>query len=140
VIDVQEAAERWARTWERAWPAKDAEAIAALYAEGASYRSHALRDPHPGGALAYTRREFGVEDEIRCRFGRPIAAAGRAAVEWWASWIEDGEAITLAGTTVLRFDGDGRVTDHVDYWLQAPGRAEPYPDWGGGENALGADV
>ena len=92
---------------------------------------HADRVEAPGGALAYTRREFGLEDEIRCRFGRPIAADGRAAVEWWASWIEDGKEITLAGATVLRFDADGRVTDHVDYWLQADGRPEPYPGWGG---------
>ena len=131
MIGAQEAAERWARTWERAWPAKDAESIAALYADDASYRSHAMRDPEPGGALSYARREFGLEEEIRCRFGVPIAAQGRAAVEWWASWVEDGKEITLAGTTVLRFDADGRVTDQVDYWLQADGRREPYLGWGG---------
>ena len=130
-MDTLQAAERWARTWERAWPAKDAESIARLYADGASYRAHAFRDPEPGGALAYTRREFGVEEEIRCRFGRPIVAAGRAAVEWWASWIEDGNPITLAGTTVLRFDAAGRVVDHVDYWLQSDGRREPFAGWGG---------
>jgi hypothetical protein len=52
LVNVQEAAERWARTWERAWPTKDADAIAALYADGAAYRAHAFRDPEPGGARA----------------------------------------------------------------------------------------
>ncbi len=28
------------------------------------------------------------------------------------------QAITLAGTTVLRFDSAGLVVDHVDYWMQ----------------------
>jgi hypothetical protein len=131
-VNVQEAAERWARTWERAWPAKDSEAIAALYADGAAYRAHAFRDPEPGGARAYTTREFGLEHEIACRFGRPIAAGDRAAVEWWASYVEDGETITLAGATVLRFDAEGQVVDHVDYWLQRDGRSEPFAGWGGG--------
>ncbi len=42
----------------------------------------------------------------------------RAAVEWSASFVEADQAVTLAGTTVLRFDPDGLVVDHVDYWMQ----------------------
>jgi hypothetical protein len=130
-METSDAARRWATTWERAWPAKDADAIAALYADGATYRAHPFRDPEAGGALAYTQREFGLEDEIECRFGEPIAAGGRAAVEWWASWVEDGQTVTLAGATALRFDADGRVVDHRDYWLQSQGRHPPFPGWGG---------
>jgi len=73
-MDVTEAARRWAETWERAWPAKDAEAIAALYDDGAIYRSHPIRQPEPGGALGYLRRQFDTENSIECRFGTPIAA------------------------------------------------------------------
>jgi hypothetical protein len=129
-MDVEEAAQRWAATWERAWPARDADAIASLYAEGATYRSHPMRAPEPGSALGYTSREFALEDRIECRFGSPIAAGDRAAVEWWASWVEDGREVTLAGTTVLRFGGDGRVVEHVDYWTERDGRVEPYATWG----------
>jgi len=131
VVDVGEAALRWARTWERAWPAKDAEAIAGLYSEGAIYRSHPMRDPEEGAALGYTRRQFDLEDSIECRFGSPIAAGDRAAVEWWASWVEGGQELTLAGTTVLRFHPDGRVVEHVDYWVEREGRLSPFPGWGG---------
>ena len=130
VMDVQEAARRWAQTWERAWPAKDADAIAALYADGAVYRSHPMRDPEPGSALGYTGRQFTLEDSIECRFGTPIAAGDRAAVEWWASWVEDERELTLAGATVLRFDGDGKVLEHVDYWVERDGRLAPFPGWG----------
>ncbi len=129
-VDVEEAARRWARTWERAWPAKDAEAIAELYADGAIYRSHAMRDPEPGSALGYTRSQFALEDSIECRFGAPLTSGDRAAVEWWASWIEDGQDVTLAGTTVLRFDAEGRVVEHVDYWVEREGRLPPFPGWG----------
>ena len=129
-MDVQEAARRWARTWERAWPAKDAEAIAALYAEETIYRSHPMRDPEPGVALGYTRRQFALEDSIECRFGTPITSGDRAAVEWWAAWVENEKELTLAGATVLRFDADGRVVEHVDYWVEGDGRLPPFTGWG----------
>jgi hypothetical protein len=130
-VDVLEAARRWAQTWERAWPAMDTEAIAALYADGAIYRSHPMRDPEPGSALGYVRRQFALEEAVECRFGTPITAGDRAAVEWWASWIEEGREMTLAGATVLRFDGDGRVVEHVDYWVQRDGRLAPFTGWRG---------
>jgi nuclear transport factor 2 (NTF2) superfamily protein len=123
------AAARWAETWQRAWPARDAEAIELLYAPNASYRSSALADPEPGGVTAYLARQFAAEQDVRCRFGQPVADRVRAAVEWWASWVEDAQTVTLAGVTLLRFDIAGRVVDHVDYWLSTGGRREPYPGW-----------
>jgi len=105
--------------------------IAALYRSDATYRSSALRDPEPGGALTYLRRQFAVEEDVQCQFANPIVGGARAAVEWWASWVEGGETVTIAGTTVLRFAPDGLVEDHVDYWVQAEGRHAPYRGWGG---------
>jgi catechol 2,3-dioxygenase-like lactoylglutathione lyase family enzyme len=134
-MDTRTAAERWARTWEHAWPAKRTEDIDALYADDATYRSHPLRDPEPGGAHGYLSRELPSESDIECRFGEPIAADGRAAVEWWASWEEAFETVTLAGTTVLRFDSDGQVVEHVDYWVQGEGRPAPFDAWGRGGSA-----
>jgi hypothetical protein len=54
----------------------------------------------------------------------------RAAVEWWASWVEDGAELTLAGATVLRFDDEGRVVEHLDYWVETQGRLLPFAGWG----------
>ena len=128
-METRVAAARWAETWQRAWPAGDAAAIALLYAPHASYRSSPLADPEPGGVTAYLARQFAVEQDVRCRFGQPVAEGVRAAVEWWASWVEDAQTVTLAGVTLLRFDVDDRVVDHVDYWLSIAGRREPYPGW-----------
>ena len=132
LVDVLLAARRWAETWQRAWPDKEFQPIAALYAEGASYRSSPFHQPEVGGALAYVERQFAVEEAVECQFAEPIAAGDRAAIEWWASFVEAGQALTLAGTTVLRFNADGQVVDHVDYWMQSQGRAAPYPNWGQG--------
>jgi hypothetical protein len=128
-MDVESAAKTWASTWERAWPERDAAAIARLYADEVSYRSHPLRDPHPGGALAYTQSAFADEDEVSCWFGVPIVSGQRAAVEWWATLLEGGRPVTLIGTTVLQFGPDGKVIEHRDYWLMEEGHRFPYAGW-----------
>jgi ketosteroid isomerase-like protein len=130
-VDTRAATHRWAEVWRRAWPAKDLEAIAALYAEDAVYRALAFREPDrgPDGVRRYLKENFDVESDIECWFGEPIVAGERAAVEWWGSWLEDGRPLTLAGVTVLRFDADGRIVDHRDYWNEHGGRTAPYGGW-----------
>jgi hypothetical protein len=130
-VDTEAAARRWAEVWRRAWPARDADAIVALYADPVAYRALAFREPDLGlaGVRGYLDRNFALEEQIECWFGEPIAFGERAAVEWWASWVEEGTPLTLAGVTVLRFDKDGKVVDHRDYWNEVKRREPPYPDW-----------
>jgi ketosteroid isomerase-like protein len=130
-MDAKEAAQRWKETWERAWPARDVEAIASLYADQALYRALVFREPDRGiaGVRRYLEENFAVEEEIECWFGEPIAAGDRAAVEWWATWIEEGRRLTLAGATLLRFDADGQVVDHRDYWNEVERREPPFEGW-----------
>lgn len=133
MTDVGEAAARWAETWRRAWPAKDVEAIAALYADDAVYRALAFREPDRGfgGVRRYLSENFAVEEEVECWFGEPVVDGDRAAVEWWATWLESGTRLTMAGTTVLRFGDDGLVVDHRDYWNEVDRREPPYRGWSG---------
>ncbi|HKG09637.1 MAG TPA: nuclear transport factor 2 family protein [Gaiellaceae bacterium] len=130
-MDTEAAARRWRDTWQRAWPERDADAIVALYADSVPYRALAFREPDRGlaGVRGYLEREFGVEEDVECRFGEPVVSGDRAAVEWWASWVEDGTPLTLAGSTFLRFGADGRVIDHRDYWNQVERREPPYDGW-----------
>ena len=130
-MDVEAAARRWTETWRRGWPERDVDAIASLYANDTVYRALAFREPDRGtsGTRRYLEANFAVEQEIECWFGEPIAAGSRAAVEWWGTWVEKGERHTLAGTSVLRFDPDGRVVDHRDYWNEVDRREPPYDDW-----------
>jgi hypothetical protein len=128
-VGTAELAERWRSTWERAWAAKDGAAIAALYADGAVYRSSPFREPERS-ARDYVDRVFGEEEAVECRFGEALVTGRRAAVEWWATYREGGEEVTLTGVTVLRFGDDGLVTQHTDYWAQAEGRVSPFAGWG----------
>ena len=127
-MDPRDAALRWKRTWETAWPHKDVESIAVLYAPDARYRALAFREPDVGvqGVREYLRRNFDVEEGVECWFGEPIVDGDVVAVEWWGTWLESGERVTLAGVSVLRFDADGLVTGHRDYWNQEAERVVPY--------------
>ena len=35
----------------------------------------------------------------------------------------------MAGVTILRFDSDGMVVDHRDYWNQLDRREPPFDGW-----------
>jgi hypothetical protein len=123
---------RWAEGYERAWRAADPGAAAALYAPAAHYRSEPFRDPHlgRGGVLAYTRGAYAAEADQDPRFGTPFASAGGAAVEWWATTLEEGRPSTLVGTSVLTFTPDGLVATARDYRFLEPGHHQPPAGWG----------
>jgi uncharacterized protein (TIGR02246 family) len=132
-VDAESAARAWVDAWRRAWPAKDPEPLAAVYAEDAVFRSHPFRDPHTGreGVLDYARWAFADQDAFGgCRFSEPMVAGDRATVEYWAILVEKGEEVTIAGVALLRFAADGRVRAQRDYWSLEAGRREPPEGWG----------
>jgi limonene-1,2-epoxide hydrolase len=130
--DPRDHARRWAEGYERAWRAADPGAAAALYAPAAHYRSEPFRDPHLGrdGVLAYTRGAYAAEAGQDPRFGTPFASAAGAAVEWWATTLEEGRPSTLVGISVLTFTPEGLVATARDYWFLEPGHHRPSDGWG----------
>jgi hypothetical protein len=126
-LTTAEAAQRWADVWSRAWPAADIAAVTALYAPNARYISDPFRAsvaPHE-----YVSWVFEAQRTAECRFGAPIVAGDRAAVDWWGV-IEgnDGLVETVAGTSLLRFSPDGLVVEQRDAWAAALGRTAS-PHW-----------
>ena len=113
--------------WSRAWPARDADAVAALYADDAIFVSHPLREPQPPGD--YATWAFAEQADVEFRYGEPVVDGDRAAVEYWAVITStSGDDETLAGVSLLRFDEDGRVVEHRDVWASEPG-AQSLPRW-----------
>ena len=113
-MNTREAAQRWADVWERGWPEQDADAIGALYAEGASWQQHPFREPEPG----YLARVFDEEESAQCHFGAPIVDGDRAAVSWRAqTTLVDGGTEDLVGVSLLRFDREGAVVEQLDIWV-----------------------
>jgi SnoaL-like domain len=120
-VDVAAAAKVWVAGWTQGWEAGDAEMIAALYAPGAVYTSHPFREPEKS-ARDYALRAFADEELVECRYGEPVVAGDRAAIEYWAILSADGDEETLAGIALLRFDESGLVVEQRDYWSMQPGR------------------
>ena len=121
-MEMADAARRWAAEWQRAWEEHDVDRVAALYAEGASFRSAPFRDVQD--PRAYAEWAFADEDSAEPHFGEPIISGDRATVEWWAVSTSEAKEETLAGVSLLRFDEDGLVVDQRDYWDAADGRRE----------------
>lgn len=126
-MDARDAARRWAETWRTAWEALDPERIVALYAPDATFSTEPFREPHRGteGVRAYVERVFGEEESPRVWTSEPIVDGDRASISWWAALREDREEVTLAGTSVLRFDADGLVVAQWDAWNSASQRRDP---------------
>ena len=113
-METREAAQRWADVWEQGWREHDAQAISALYADGAYWQQHPFREPEPG----YIARVFDEEESARCEFGTPIVEGDRAAVSWSAQTkLTSGEAEDLVGVSLLQFDADGLVVQQRDIWV-----------------------
>jgi hypothetical protein len=114
-------------TWSSAWPTGDVEIVAALYSDDAVFYSHPFRSRQiPREYVAWA---FAEQVGAECRFGDPVVVGGRGAVDWWAAITRaNGSVVTIAGTSLLRFGGDGLVVEQRDAWAAAPGRHD-LPDW-----------
>ena len=128
MTETAAAARHWAEEWARGWREHDSARIAALYAEGAVFRSAPFRDPDD--PRRYSEWAFADEDAVECRFGEPVVLGERAVVEYWAVIKSGGREQTLAGIALLRFGGDGFVVEQRDYWHMQDGRREPFDEWG----------
>jgi ketosteroid isomerase-like protein len=127
-MDAREAARRWAEAWRHGWESLDVERVMARYAPDAVHFTEPFREPSDdaGDVRAYVERVFGEEEDPRVWIGEPIVDGDRAAIPWWASLREAGIDLTLAGTSVVRFDADGLVLEQWDSWNQAPERRDPH--------------
>ena len=127
-MGTREAALLWAEAWKHGWEALDPEPIMARYAQRAVHFTEPFREPsHDAGDVrAYVERVLGEEEDPRVWIGEPIVDGDRAAIPWWASLREEGADVTLAGTSVMRFDADGLVVEQWDAWNELGERREPH--------------
>lgn len=119
------AARAWVDAWTEGWANHQADVIAERYATNCVFLSHPFRVPARGrtGAATWIREAFADEQTAQFAFGVPLVSGDtRAAVEYRAVITgTDGAQRTLAGTTILRFDMEGLVVEHRDYWAMADG-------------------
>ena len=131
-MDASAAARRWRETWQRAWPKGDVDAVSDLYHPDVRYAVDPFRELIRGAVelRRYFVEVFGEETELTAWFGEPIVEGARASIEWWATLLEDGVATSIVGTSSLRFDAAGLVTEQRDTWNQTAGHTPPPVGWG----------
>jgi ketosteroid isomerase-like protein len=127
-VETGAAARRWIEGWAVAWPAADVDAVAALYAEDAVFRSQPFRERQ--SPRAYAAWAFSEQDEAECWFGEPVIAGDRAVIEYWGIVSYQGRDETIAGVAMIRFRPDGLVAEQHDYWNAQEGRVQPPEGWG----------
>ena len=123
---------RWIRNYTKAWLKKDAKAIASLFTEDATYRSHPFRPVTHGkkSILDYTLGALDVGQVYEVRFGKPVVEGSRAAVEYWTTMKEKVEDVTLAGCVMLHFAKNGLCRELHDYWVLQTGKVQAPANWG----------
>jgi nuclear transport factor 2 (NTF2) superfamily protein len=124
-MKTTDAAAAWVAAWSDGWARHDPSAVAARYALDCVFRSMPFRATGRGRQAAYdfAAQAFTEERTARFAFGAPVVAPnGRAAVEYRAVITAvDGNVSTIAGVSMLRFDDDGLVSEHLDTWTEADG-------------------
>lgn len=124
--------EEWIAEYGRCWEEADSDGVVALFTEDAVYRVSPFLEPNLGhaGIRGYWARVTATQAGVRVRFGDPIAANSKVAVEWWTTMTVDGEEVTLPGCLLLRLAPDGRCEELREYWFFESGLAEPPDGWG----------
>lgn len=124
--------EAWIEEYFRCWREKDADAVARLFTQDAVYRSSPFRQPLRGSEAirSYWNRATASQVGFRIRIGDLVFEQNRAAVEWWATWTEEGAPVTLPGCLVLRFEQSGRCEELREYWHTDSSARDPPEGWG----------
>ena len=127
-MNARDAVARWIDVYTAAWRSGELSRLEEIFAPDARTRSAPFRPSE--SALQYHRRVLMTDRARDARFGLPLVDGDRAAVEYWASFTDNGEEVTIAGFVILWFGPDGRCLDSRDYWQLEKGRHEPATNWG----------
>jgi ketosteroid isomerase-like protein len=112
--------DRWLGGYVDAWRSNDRDAIGELFAEDATYRYHPYDEPVTGRA-AIVESWFEDPDEpgsFEASY-RAYAVDGDRAVAVGTSSYARGDVYDNVFT--LRFDGDGRCAELVEWFMKRPG-------------------
>jgi ketosteroid isomerase-like protein len=124
-VTDRDAVSAWLARYVEAWTSYDREQIRELFAEDATYRFHPFDEPIRG-CEAIVEAWFDEPDEARTFEAsyQPVAVDGDTAVAVGTSSYKDspeGEVMRVYDNCfVIRFDGEGRCVDFVEWYVKRP--------------------
>ncbi len=112
----------WLRRYFEAWVSNDRDAVGKLFAEDAVYHVNPFSGPRMTGRAEIVdvwTSEPEAQRDIRWTY-EPLAVEGdRGIAHWQVSFAPEGATdrrTELDGILVVTFDGDGRCTDHREWY------------------------
>jgi ketosteroid isomerase-like protein len=109
----------WLDAYVEAWRSYDAEAIGALFAQDATYAYHPYDEPLRGrDAIAASWLDNQDAPGSWEATYRPLMFDGDRAIATGETRYGDGNV--YSNLFVLRFDGDGRCSEFVEYYVHHP--------------------
>jgi uncharacterized protein (TIGR02246 family) len=117
----REALQTWLENYGRAWEGRDADAVAQLFAENATYQERPFTAPFRGrAAIREYWQQAVVRYQERIRFGFEIVAfvEDLAVARWWASFtrLSSGKRVNLDGIFLLRFAAGNLCRELREWW------------------------
>jgi steroid Delta-isomerase len=131
----QSPALRLARFYETLTPAALDE-LDQLYTPDARFKDPFNEVAGTGAIRRIFEHMFATTEAPRFEVTDRIEQGGQAMLGWTFHFALRGRALTVRGVTHLRFDADGRVRLHRDYWDAAEELYEKLPVVGGLMRAL----
>jgi ketosteroid isomerase-like protein len=127
-VIAEENLKTWLEAYGRAWENRDAESVAALFAENATYQETPFSEPLRGrAAVREYWRKVVVGGQEQIQFGFEILAihGNLAFARWWSSFtrISAGKRVRLDGIFVLNFDDHNLCRDLREWWMRQEGIA-----------------
>lgn len=115
-----EGVQAWLDAYVDAWRTYDREAIADLFSADASYAYHPYDDEPLRGREAIVASWLEERDEPGSWEAsyRPLLIDGDRAVTTGETRYSDGR--TFSNLYALRFDGDGRCAEFVEWYMEQP--------------------
>lgn len=128
----ERAVRGWLEGYRRAWVRRDAKAVIALFTPDAVYQEQPFQPAYVGrdAIRDYWATVTATQSDIQLRYGKPVIAGNKAAVEWWVNMRNGGAEVTLCGEFMLTFTRGGLCSSLREYWFFGEGRLSPPPGWG----------
>lgn len=120
---TREDLDSWLSDYARAWETRDAELVATLFTEDATYQETPFVEPLRGGAAirAYWERAV-VHHQEQVRFGYGVLSldGATAIAHWHASFVRvtTKSAVKLDGVFLLTFDDQRRCHTLREWWVK----------------------
>jgi len=126
-FDAGERIERFVQLFNQFSSQHVGEAVRELYAEGAYFNDGFVELSGQEAIVAYLEESAGLATEVSVEMEDRVISQGEVYVRWVMRFTTRSRTFIAPGMSHLRFDPEGRIVYHRDYWDASAALAELVP-------------